>query len=77
MSDIHKTFKDGGESNFAYFNTFNLDVYYGTSLDWKITQKFVLNTNIRFNKTFDVLSETIGYKKSNPIMFMIGTNFQF
>ena len=77
MSDVYVDFKDGTASDLAYVNDFNLDLYYGTSFDWKITKRFILNTNIRFNKTFDKLSETAGYKKSNPIMFMIGTNFQF
>jgi hypothetical protein len=76
MSDIYKTFKDG-ETDISYFNKFNLDLYYGTSIDWKVTKRFVLNTNIRYNTTFDKLSESVGYKKSNPILFMIGTNFQF
>ena len=76
MSDVYIDFKDG-ESNFGYKNDFNLDLYYGTSLDWKITKRFVLNTNIRYNTTWDKLSESVGYKKANPIMFMIGTNFQF
>jgi hypothetical protein len=61
----------------AYLNDFNLDLYYGTSIDWKITKRFILNTNIRYNTTWDRLSESVGYKKSNPIIFMIGTNFQF
>jgi hypothetical protein len=77
MSDIYKVFKDGTASDLAYVDDFNLDLYYGTSLDWKITKRFILNTNIRYNTTFDKLSESVGYKKSNPIMFMIGTNFQF
>ena len=77
MSDVYKVFKDGTASDLAYFNDFNLDLYYGTSMDWKITRRFVLNTNIRYNTTWDKLSETAGYKKANPIMFMIGTNFQF
>jgi len=77
MSDIYKVFKDGTASDLAYLDDFNLDLYYGTSMDWKITKRFVLNTNIRFNKTWDKLSESVGYKKSNPILFMIGTNFQF
>lgn len=76
MSDVYVDFKDG-ETDFGYKNDFNLDLYYGTSMDWKITKRFVLNTNIRFNKTWDKLSESVGYKKSNPLMFMIGTNFQF
>jgi len=77
MSDIYKVFKDGTASDLSYVNDFNLDLYYGTSFDWKITKKFILNTNIRYNTTFDKLSESVGYKKSNPILFMIGTNFQF
>lgn len=76
MSDMYVDFKDG-ETDFGYKNDFNLDLYYGTSMDWKITKRFVLNTNIRFNKTWDKSTELIGYKKANPIMFMIGTNFQF
>ena len=77
MSDIYKDFKDGTTSDIGYINDFNLDLYYGTSLDWKITKRFVLNTNIRYNTTWDKSSESVGYKKANPIMFMIGTNFQF
>jgi hypothetical protein len=77
MSDIYKVFKDGTESDLAYVDDFNLDLYYGTSIDWKITKKFVLNTNVRYNTTWNKLSESVGYKKSNPILFMIGTNFQF
>ena len=77
MSDIYKVFKDGTASDLAYLNDFNLDLYYGTSLDWKITKRFILNTNIRYNTTWDKLSESVGYKKINPILFMIGTNFQF
>jgi len=76
MSDLYVDFKDG-ESDFGYKNDFNLDLYYGTSMDWKITKRFILNTNIRYNTTWDKLSESAGYKKSNPLMFMIGTNFQF
>jgi hypothetical protein len=77
MSDIYKVFKDGTASDLAYFDDFNLDLYYGTSMDWKITKRFILNTNIRFNKTWDKLSQSVGYKKANPILFMIGTNFKF
>ncbi len=77
MSDVYKVFKDGTESDLAYVDDFNLDLYYGTSIDWKITKRFVLKTNVRYNTTWDKLSESVGYKKSNPIMFMIGTNFQF
>ena len=76
MSDIYTVFKNG-MSDFSYFDDFNLDLYYGVSMDWKVTKRFVLNTNIRYNTTWDKLSESVGYKKSNPILFMIGTNFQF
>ena len=77
MSDVYKVFKDGTESDLAYVDDFNLDLYYGVSMDWKITKRFMLNTNIRYNTTWDKLSESVGYKKENPIMVMVGTNFQF
>jgi len=77
MSDVYKVFKDGTASDLSYFDDFNLDLYYGVSMDWKITKRFILNTNIRYNTTWDKLSESVGYKKANPILFMIGTNFQF
>jgi hypothetical protein len=77
MSDLYKVFKDGTESDLAYVDDFNLDLYYGVSMNWKITKRFVLNTNLRYNTTWDKLSESVGYKKDNPILFMIGTNFQF
>ena len=76
MSDVYKVFKDDS-LNIAYLNKFNLDIYYGVSFDWRITKKFVLNTNLRFNSTIDKLSNQVGYKKSNPILFMVGTDFQF
>ena len=63
MSDVYVDFKDGTASDLGYVNDFNLDLYYGTSFDWKITKRFILNTNIRFNKTWDKLSESSGYKK--------------
>jgi hypothetical protein len=77
MSDIYKVFKDGTASDLAYLDDFNLDLYYGVSMDWKITKRFVLNTNFRFNNTWDKLSESVGYKKASPVLFMVGTNFSF
>ena len=71
--DIYKLFKSD-DLNIGYFDKFNLDIYYGISMNWKITNKFILNTNFRLNSTID---KTItAYKKSNPILFMIGTRFQ-
>jgi hypothetical protein len=77
MSDFYTVFKNGGTSDYSYKNDFNLDLYYAISMDWKITKKFILNTNIRFNKTFDKFGESVGFKKVNPIVFAIGTNFKF
>lgn len=72
--DIYKLFKSD-DLNIGYFDNFNLDIYYGISMNWKITNKFILNTNFRLNNTIDKTITT--YKKSNPILFMIGTRFQF
>jgi len=78
LVDIFSIYKDDfGELNGFYFNDTNLDLYYGTSLDWKLTDRFVLNTNFRLNKTFDPITELVGFKKSNPVIFMVGTQFQF
>ena len=70
--DIYKVFKSP-ELNISYFDDFNLDIYYGVNMNWKITKKFVLNTTLRFNNTYDKVD--LGFKKSNPILFMIGTSF--
>jgi len=76
MSDIYKTYKDD-VLNISYLPNFNLDLYYGVSMDWKVTKRFILNTNVRYNTTFDKSTQSVGYKKVNPLMFMIGTNFKF
>jgi hypothetical protein len=71
-TDIYKLFKSA-QLNINYFNSFNLDVYYGVNMLWKITKKFNLNTTIRLNNTYEKIN--LGFKKSNPILIMIGTNF--
>lgn len=71
-SDIHRTFTDG-TLNISYWSDFNLDIYYGVQLDWKIGSKFILNSSIRFNSSIDNYST--GFKKSNPILFSVGTGF--
>lgn len=74
-SDFYTSFKSK-DLNIGYWSDFNMDIYYGLSMNWKITNKFVLNTNIRLNSTIDTGPTSTSYKKSNPILFMIGTNFQ-
>lgn len=71
-SDVYKVFKSP-QLNINYFDSFNLDVYYGVGMNWKLTKKFRLNSTIRFNNNYDKIS--LGFKKSNPILFMIGTSF--
>ena len=71
--DIYKIYKSS-DLNISYWDDFNLDIYYGLSMNWKITKKFILNTNVRLNNTID--NNTTIYKKSNPILFMIGTSFK-
>jgi hypothetical protein len=74
-SDFYTSFKSK-DLEIGYWSDFNMDIYYGLSMNWKITNKFVLNTNIRLNNTIDTGPTSTSYKKSNPILFMIGTNFQ-
>ena len=73
-TDIYTVFKSEN-LEIGYLADFNLDIYWGLAMGWKITKKFVLNTNIRLNSTIDKSSTSSTYKKSNPILFMIGTSF--
>jgi hypothetical protein len=72
VSDIHRSFSDG-TLNISYLADFNLDAYYGVQADWKIGKNFILNSGLRFNSTIEKNSQ--GFKKSNPILFSIGTGF--
>ena len=72
VSDIHRSFSDG-TLNISYLADFNLDAYYGIQADWKIGKNFILNSGLRFNSTIEKNSQ--GFKKSNPILFSIGTGF--
>ena len=72
VSDIHRSFSDG-TLNISYLSDFNLDAYYGIQADWKIGKNFILNSGLRFNSTIEKNSQ--GFKKSNPILFSIGTGF--
>ena len=72
VSDIHKSFSDG-TLKISYVADFNLDAYYGVQADWKIGKHFILNSGLRFNTTIEKNSQ--GFKKSNPILFSIGTGF--
>lgn len=72
VSDIHRSFSDG-TLNISYLADFNLDAYYGIQADWKIGKHFILNSGLRFNSTIEKNSQ--GFKKSNPILFSIGTGF--
>lgn len=72
VSDIHRSFSDG-TLNISYLANFNLDAYYGVQVDWKIGKNFILNSGLRFNSTIEKNNQ--GFKKSNPILFSIGTGF--
>lgn len=72
VSDIHRSFSNG-TINISYLADFNLDAYYGVQADWKIGKNFILNSGLRFNTTIEKNGQ--GFKKSNPILFSIGTGF--
>jgi hypothetical protein len=72
VSDIHRSFTDG-TLDISYLADFNLDAYYGVQLDWKVGKNFILNSSIRVNSTID--KSNTGFKKSNPILFAVGTGF--
>jgi hypothetical protein len=72
ISDIHRSFSNG-TLNISYLANFNLDAYYGIQVDWKIGKNFILNSGLRFNTTIEKNNQ--GFKKSNPVLFSIGTGF--
>lgn len=72
VSDIHRSFSNGTLA-ISYLSSFNLDAYYGVQADWQLGKNFKLNSGLRFNSTID--RGEAGFKKSNPILFSIGTGF--
>lgn len=72
VSDIHRSFSDGTLA-ISYLSSFNLDAYYGVQADWQLGKNFKINSGLRFNTTID--RGEAGFKKSNPILFSIGTGF--
>ena len=72
ISDIHRSFSNG-TLNISYLANFNLDAYYGIQVDWKIGKNFILNSGLRFNTTIEKNNQS--FKKSNPVLFSIGTGF--
>jgi hypothetical protein len=72
VSDIHRSFTNG-TLDISYLADFNLDAYYGVQMDWKVGKNFIINSSIRFNSTID--KTDTGFKKSNPILFAVGTGF--
>jgi len=72
VSVIHRSFSDG-TLNISYLANFNLDLYYGVQADWRIGKNFILNSGLRFNTTLE--KNKTDFKKSNPILFSVGTGF--
>lgn len=55
----------------------NIDLYYGTTINYSITPKFTLNLSIRGNYRYDKFEINNLIYKEKPLLFNIGTELPF
>ena len=60
-----------------YWNDFNVNLYYGTAVEYHITKRFVLGTKIRSCYDYNVADILLGFKKTTPYIISIGANYDF
>ena len=60
-----------------YWNLFNVNSYYGVSIEYNITDVFAIGTKLRSGWSYDLSDIDLGYTKSSPYILSIGTNYDF
>ena len=60
-----------------YWNDFNINLYYGTSLEYKVTDVFSFGTKLRSSFDYDVSDINLGYQKATPYFVTLGANYDF
>ena len=60
-----------------YWNSFNLNLYYGAAVEYHITKRFVFGTKFRSCLNYDVSDIELGYRKATPFIISIGANYDF
>jgi hypothetical protein len=66
-----------GALDIWYWNDFNLNGYYGSSIKYKLTDKFMFGAKLRSCYTYSPSDKTIGFRKATPYIFSIGANYDF
>lgn len=60
-----------------YWNDFNINLYYGASIEYNLTKRFVLGGKVRSCFNYDVADRNLGYSKSTPYILSIGADYDF
>ena len=60
-----------------YWNDFNMNLYYGVALQYKVTDAFSFGTKLRSSFDYDVSDITLGYQKATPYFITLGANYDF
>jgi len=60
-----------------YWDYFNINAYYGTSLEYMFTDKFGLGTKFRSNLSYSSFDSSEGFSKSIPVILTLGCNYDF
>ncbi len=66
-----------GALDIWYWDDFNLNAYYGASLKYKLTEKFMFGTKLRSCYTYSSSDKTLGFRKATPYILSIGCNYDF
>lgn len=66
-----------GALDIWYWDDFNLNAYYGASLKYKLTERFMFGTKLRSCYTYSASDKTLGFRKATPYILSIGCNYDF
>ena len=60
-----------------FWNRTNLTTYFGTTIQYNVTDVFAFATKFRSSYTYDISDIENGYSKTTPYIFSIGANYDF
>lgn len=60
-----------------YWNSPNLTTYFGTTLQYNVTDMFAFATKIRTSYTYDQFDIENGFQKTTPYIVSVGANYDF
>jgi hypothetical protein len=60
-----------------YWNSPNLTTYFGTTLQYNVTDMFAFATKFRSSYTYDQFDIQNGFSKTTPYIISIGANYDF